>query len=39
MAGHLCMGSPSNLALGSVEMQMQLAASDIFQLLSMPVSQ
>jgi hypothetical protein len=33
------MDIPSNVALGIVEMQMQLATADISHLLSMPVSQ
>jgi hypothetical protein len=39
ISGHLFLDMPSSVALGIVEMRMQLATADIFQLLSMPVNQ
>jgi hypothetical protein len=39
MAGHLFLDMPSSMALGVVEIQMQLVTADIFQSLSLPVSQ
>jgi hypothetical protein len=39
MAGHLFLDIPSSVAFGIVEIQMQIAAADILQLLSMPVRQ
>jgi hypothetical protein len=39
MAGHLLLDLPSSIALGIVEMQMQLATLDIPKLLSMVISE
>jgi hypothetical protein len=39
MAGHMFLNMPGSLALGIVEMQMQLATADIPQVLGMPVNE
>jgi hypothetical protein len=39
VASHLFLDIPSRVALGIVEMRMQLATADVTKLLSMPVSQ